>query len=172
MSARIEVVVGRIERQGGDAVVNAANPGLQPGTGVDGALRRAAGPELTEWTSRLNPLEAGEAVMTPGFKLKAKWIIHTSAPVWFLPGEEIDKIKMLEACYRGALMLAHAHNLRSISFPCLGTGNYGWPRDLACDVAVKTCRDALSAKLSLARVRFCCFSEDDAQIYKKRLKQR
>src|SRR5262245_60408290 len=99
MSARIEVVVGRIEAQGGDAVVNAANTRLLPGTGVDGAIRRAAGPDLTAFTETLGPIAQGEAVITPGFKLKAKWIIHTAAPVWPWEMEENRKIAGLSACY-------------------------------------------------------------------------
>jgi O-acetyl-ADP-ribose deacetylase (regulator of RNase III) len=171
MSARLEVIVGRIERQCCDAVVNAANQRLLPGTGVDGAIRQAAGPELTACTAQLQPIAQGAAIITPGFKLKAKWIVHTAAPVWYACEEEAEKLWGLSACYRNALLLAQEKALTSIAFPCLGTGNYAWPKELACDIAVRTCKQTLADAPALKKIVFCCFAEDEAKIYRARLKQ-
>ena len=171
MSARLEFIVGRIERQACDAVVNAANTRLLPGTGVDGAIRAAAGPALTEYTSGLDPISQGEAVISPGFKLKAKWIIHTAAPIWVWEQSEAQKLIGLSACYRNALLLAQREGVSSIAFPCLGTGNYGWPRELACDIAVRTCKQTLGDAPLIQKIVFCCFAAEDAAIYKARLKQ-
>lgn len=169
MTAPFEVIVSRIETLALDAVVNAANKALQPGTGVDGAIRAAAGPELTALTSTLPPIEDGGAVLTPGFNLPARHIIHTAAPVWTAPGEEGAKVARLARCYMGAIKLAHQHSLASLAFPCLGTGNFGWPRGFACAIAVAACEQALADAPSVTRVVFCCFTEADADIYRKGL---
>lgn len=162
-------MIGRIETLAVDAVVNAANPALQPGTGVDGALRAAAGPALTDYTSRLRPIGVGEAVITPGFNLPAKYIIHTAAPVFSREGSETEKIEGLSLCYVSCITLASRNNLRSIAFPCLGTGNFGWPRELACETALDACQAALNAAPAFARVVFCCFTAADAAPYRARL---
>ena len=164
MPAPFEIMVARIETLALDAVVNAANTQLMPGTGVDGALRAAAGPELTRMTSTLPPLEEGEAVITPGYNLPARFIIHTAAPVWRDEGAKGAKLAALARCYANAVALAAARKLSSLAFPCLGTGNFGWPRDVACDTALAACRDA-----PVQRVVFCCFSEADAAPYRARL---
>lgn len=160
-----EVLVGRIETLAVDAVVNAANRWLALGSGVDGALRAAAGPELTRLTQTMGPLAEGEAVMTPGFKLPAKHIIHVAAPIWFAAGEENTKIAALGACYANALKLADKHALESIAFPCLGTGNFGWPGEIACRVALEHARAAGAQAENVARVMFCCFTAADAALY-------
>ncbi len=165
----MEVIVGRIETLAVDAVVNAANRELLPGTGVDGALRRAAGPALTALTQTMAPLAESEAVLTPGFDAPARFILHTAAPIWWLEGEERAKIAALGACYRACIALAGKHALRSVAFPCLGTGNFGWPRERACAVAVEACADASQHTSSVERLVFCCFSEEDAEIYRRAL---
>ena len=170
MAARISVITGHIERLTVDAVVNAANVELHPGTGVDGALRAAAGPALTEATRKLAPIREGDAVITPGFNAPAKHIIHTAAPVWFLEGEESAKIETLARCYANAIALAGAHGLSSIAFPCLGTGNFGWPRDLARDIAIESSREALTQATSVQELVFCCFNEADAELYRSALR--
>lgn len=166
-----EVIVGRIETLALDAVVNAANTKLAPGSGVDGALRAAAGPELTMHTSRLPSIKPGEAVITPGYALAAKHIIHTAAPVWAEDGKEGEHVAGLARCYMSSIKLAATHGLQSLAFPCLGTGVYRWPKGFACGVAIAACEQALSEAPSIGRIVFCCFTEADAAIYNKALAQ-
>lgn len=169
MVAPFEILIARIETLDVDAIVNAANKELMPGTGVDGAIRAAAGPELTQLTNTLAPLDEGEARLTPGFKLSARRIIHVAAPIWTAPGEKSEKIRGLAACYTSVLELAGKEGLTSLAFPCLGTGNFGWPRDFACAIAVAACEEALPQAPSIARVVFCCFTEADATPYRAAL---
>jgi O-acetyl-ADP-ribose deacetylase (regulator of RNase III) len=169
MPAAFETLVGRIETLSVDAVVNAANRELIPGSGVDGALRVAAGPELTRHTETLPAIEVGDAVLTPGFGLSARYIIHTAAPIWVLPGSEGEKVAGLARCYESVIGLAAKHNVKSIAFPCLGTGNFGWPRGFACAIAIAASEQALVQAPEIERVVFCCFTEDDAQIYRAAL---
>jgi O-acetyl-ADP-ribose deacetylase (regulator of RNase III) len=164
MAAQIDIIVGRIEALACDAVVNAANARLLPGSGVDGALRAAAGPALTKLTATMAPLLRSQAVITPGFNAPAKFIIHIAAPIWHEPGDKQEKILELGRSYFNAVKLAHAHKLTSIAFPCIGTGIYGWPTDVACDVALSHVDSALEAT-SIERVIYCCFSETDAALY-------
>lgn len=166
MASPLEVIVGRIEALAVDAVVNAANQQLAPGSGVDGALRAAAGPELTEHTKRLPGVSIGEAVITPGFKLPARFIIHTAAPIWTAPGAEGEKVQGLARCYMSAVKMAASRKFESLAFPCLGTGNFGWPRGFACAIAIAACEQALETAPNLNRLVFCCFTEDDAAIYR------
>lgn len=161
-----EILVARIETLALDAVVNAANRQLAPGTGVDGALRAAAGPNLTRHTSAMAPIEIGEAAITPGFDLPARHIIHTAAPIWTDPGEEGAKVAGLARCYGSSIALAAKHNLTSIAFPCVGTGNYGWPRGFACAIAIAACEEALASAPAIKRIVFCCFSQTDAELYR------
>src|SRR5262249_8061737 len=137
--------------------------------GVDGAIRAAAGAELTQLTNTLAPLEDGEAKLTPGFALGARHIIHVAAPIWTTPGEKGEKIKGLAACYTSVIELAGKEALTSIAFPCLGTGNFGWPRDFACAIAVAACEETLPQAPSLTRIVFCCFTEADAAPYRAAL---
>lgn len=166
MAAPFEVKVGRIETLALDAVVNAANRALAPGTGVDGALRSAAGPDLTTHTSRMPPLAEGEAVITPGFNAPARFIIHVAAPVWTAPGPEGEKVKGLARCYMSAIRMAGSRKFASLAFPCLGTGNFGWPRGFACGIAIAACEEALAEAPSITRLVFCCFDEADAALYR------
>ena len=133
------ILTGRIEALRVDVVVNAANRALAPGSGVDGALRAAAGPELTRLTDTMAPIAEGEAVMTPGFAAMARYIVHTAAPIWPAPGDRAHKIAALERCYANAIRLADTHDAATIAFPCIGTGVYGWPKELACDTALAAC---------------------------------
>lgn len=170
MDAQIEIVVGRIERLALDAVVNAANRHLLPGAGVDGALRAAAGPDLTRLTATLPPLEPSQAVITPGFDGPFKHIIHIAAPVWQGPGDKQEKVFELGKAYINAVKLAAAHQLTSIGFPCIGTGIYGWPANLACGVAMTHVDSALPTSPTIQRVVYCCFSESDAILYRAGLR--
>ncbi|MEZ6024378.1 MAG: macro domain-containing protein [Hyphomonadaceae bacterium] len=166
MSAPFEIAVDRIETLALDAVVNAANTRLLPGTGVDGALRAAAGPELTLCTAAIGEISIGQAVITPGFNAPARYIIHTAAPVWDDGGEKGPKVAGLAGCYKNSIALAQEKQLTSIAFPCLGTGNFRWPRDFACAIAIAACEEALRDAPDVTRVVFCCFTEDDAAIYR------
>jgi O-acetyl-ADP-ribose deacetylase (regulator of RNase III) len=170
MAATRRIIVARIETLKLDAVVNAANRELLPGAGVDGALRAAAGPELTRHTARLPPLDEGGAVLTPGFRAPARHIIHTAAPVYFLDGDETAKVAALRRCYASCIEVAEAHELRSIAFPCLGAGIYGWPRELACRIALETTAQVLRSAKSVSDLAFCCFTEQDADIYRAHLR--
>jgi O-acetyl-ADP-ribose deacetylase (regulator of RNase III) len=169
MAAPFEILIARIETLNVDAIVNAANKELLPGAGVDGAIRAAAGSELTQLTSTLAPLDDGEAKLTPAFKLSARHIIHVAAPVWSEPGAKGDKVRGLAACYTAAMALAGREKFTSIAFPCIGTGNFAWPRDFACAIAVAACEEALPHASSLTRVVFCCFTEADATPYRAAL---
>lgn len=166
MNAPFEIIVGRIETLALDAVVNAANRRLLPGSGVDGALRDAAGPELTKHTARMPAIGDGEAVITPGFNAPARFIIHVAAPVWTEPGPEGEKVKGLAGCYTSAIKMAASRAFTSIAFPCLGTGNFGWPRGFACAIAIAACEEAAAEAPALERIVFCCFTEDDAALYR------
>ena len=150
-----------------DAIVNAANSSLLGGGGVDGAIHRAAGPELVAACRLLGGCKTGEAKLTPGFRLPARWVVHTVGPVWRggLQGEP----ELLAACYRHSLLQAAAKGARSIAFPCISTGIYGYPLEQAARVAVATVRSSL-AKPSFAdigEVLFCCFSEADLMVYQR-----
>jgi O-acetyl-ADP-ribose deacetylase (regulator of RNase III) len=166
MAAPFEILVGRIETLQVDAVVNAANRQLLPGSGVDGALRAAAGPRLTEATSKIPPILTGEAVITPGFDAPMKFIIHTAAPIWTEPGPQAQKVAGLAKCYTSCIKMAASRDFASLAFPCLGTGIYGWPRGFACAIAVAACEQELLNAPKLKRIMFCCFTEDDAKIYR------
>jgi len=169
MTARMDVEVAHIETLALDAIVNAANTRLFAGTGVDGAIRRAAGPELDALLARQEGLAEGAALLTPGFQAPAKHIIHTVAPIYAAPGSEAEKIARLASCYRECLMTAERAGLTSIAFPALGAGNFGWPKPLACQTAVETVTEQLPIAPTIARVVFCCFIEEDAALYRAML---
>ena len=161
-STQLEVIVADITTLDVDAIVNAANRSLLGGGGVDGAIHRAAGPELKAECSKLGGAETGEAKITRGYRLKARHVIHAVGPVW--SGGDADEDELLTSCYRQALALAAAHRLASIAFPAISTGIYGFPADRAARIAVGTVASALSAApRSLGRVVFCCFSVQSAQ---------
>ncbi|MCW5606330.1 MAG: O-acetyl-ADP-ribose deacetylase, partial [Burkholderiales bacterium] len=150
-----------------DAIVNAANASLLGGGGVDGAIHRAAGPELLAECRTLGGCRVGEAKITGGYRLPARHVIHTVGPVWHdgTHGEP----EQLAACYRNALLVADAHGLRSIAFPGISTGVYGYPVGQAAEIAVATVRSSVQEFELIREVVFCCFSSNDLRIYEKLL---
>jgi O-acetyl-ADP-ribose deacetylase len=155
---RISVVVGSIVDLDVDAIVNAANSSLQGGGGVDGAIHRAAGPELAREARRLAPCPTGEARITAGHRLRARHVIHTVGPVW--RGGSAGEPAQLASCYRSSLALAAEHHLATIAFPAISTGIYGYPRAAACAIAVREVADWLDANELPRHVIFCMFSSD------------
>ena len=146
-----------------DAIVNAANGSLAPGGGVCGAIHRAAGPELAQACVEAGPCPTGEARITPGFKLPARFVIHAVGPVW--RGGSRGEAGQLASAYRSALALAAAEGLESIAFPAISTGIYGYPLDLATAIAVREVRAALGGAGSVARVVFACFDQRTLDAY-------
>lgn len=169
MTARFEVLVADITTLDVDAIVNAANPSLGGGGGVDGAIHRAAGPELAGAARAFAPCPIGDAVITPGFRLLARHVIHTVGPVWAGGGN--GEPELLASCYRRSLELAGRAGLRSIAFPAISTGIYGYPRDKAAQVAVATVTGEVDRWPSLERVVFCCFDEANAERYRQLMNQ-
>jgi O-acetyl-ADP-ribose deacetylase len=167
---RMEVVEGDITKLAVDAIVNAANGSLLGGGGVDGAIHRAAGPDLLAECRRLGGCATGEAKITRGYRLPARHVIHTVGPVWSGGGDREDEL--LAACYRRSLELAVAHGLASIAFPAISTGVYGFPPERAAPIAVTTVALTLAREPGLERVLFCCFGTRSAELHRAALERR
>ncbi|HVL69089.1 MAG TPA: O-acetyl-ADP-ribose deacetylase [Vicinamibacterales bacterium] len=153
-----------------DAIVNAANPQLVPGGGVCGAIHRAAGPELARACAEVAPCPTGEARITPGFGLPARYVIHAVGPVWH--GGADREPELLASAYRESLALAQRHGIRSIAFPAISTGIYGYPLDAATGVAVETVRAELDRNGSIEQVIFACFNGAALEAYRRALASR
>jgi O-acetyl-ADP-ribose deacetylase len=165
----IEVLRADITGLDVDAIVNAANEALAPGGGVCGAIHRAAGPELAAACRSLAPCPTGEARLTPGFRLKAKWVVHAVGPVWRGGGQGEDAV--LSSCYRNALIAAERAGARSIAFPAISTGIYGFPVARAAPTAACATVVAWSECPGIERVLFVCFSEEDRAAYAAAVEQ-
>lgn len=155
---RIVAVEGDITAQQVDAIVNAANSSLLGGGGVDGAIHRAAGPELLDCCRRLGGCETGDAKITPGFRLPARWIVHTVGPVW--RGGALGEDDLLASCYRKSLELAAQHGARTLAFPQISTGAYGFPAERACAIAVAAIAETLTRLPSVVQVRCVSFGAE------------
>lgn len=162
----MRAVLGDITALEVDAVVNAARASLLGGGGVDGAIHAAAGPGLLEECRGLGGCETGEAKLTSGYELPAKYVIHTVGPVW--RGGKKGEAALLKSCYLNCLELARKKKIKSIAFPCISTGVYGYPQAEAAGIAVKTAREFLQGGYVLD-ITFCCFSETDLDNYKELL---
>lgn len=165
--ARIEIIPGDITSLDVDAIVNAANAQLRPGGGVCGAIHRAAGKNLREACAALGGCDTGDAVHTDGYELKARYVIHTVGPVWRGGGENEEAL--LASCYRTSLKIAREIGARSIAFPAISTGVYGFPLERATQIAVVTVRDFLTGNDDLDRVVFSVFGDDAESAYRRAL---
>jgi len=164
MTGRMEVFEGDITGLDVDAIVNAANTSLLGGGGVDGAIHRAAGPRLLEECRTLGGCDTGDAKITKGYNLPAKWVIHTVGPVWH--GGDKGEDELLASCYRRSLTLAQENNIRSIAFPAISTGVYRFPADRAAEIAVGTVADVLARSTGIEKVIFACFGRESAELHR------
>lgn len=164
--AELITTPGDITQFAVDAIVNAANTSLLGGGGVDGAIHRAAGPELLAACRKLNGCATGDAKVTPGFGLRAKWIFHAVGPVW--RGGHHNEDALLASCYRRCLELAREHGVRTIAFPAISTGVYGFPSQRAAEIALRTVKDHVQSS-GVERIEFVCFNHDTQTIYEKLL---
>ncbi len=165
--ARLEVIVADITTLGVDAIVNAANTSLLGGGGVDGAIHRAAGPDLLTECRALDGCATGDAKITNGYRLKARHVIHAVGPVW--SGGRRGEDDLLASCYRRAIELCRVNSLVSIAFPAISTGIYSFPADRAAKIAVATTVRALQSAPMVKQVIFCCFSRDSATLHQEAL---
>jgi O-acetyl-ADP-ribose deacetylase (regulator of RNase III) len=167
--SRIQIVEGDITKQRVDAIVNAANTTLLGGGGVDGAIHRAAGPQLMEECRQLNGCATGEAKITKGYNLPARWIIHTVGPVW-RDGQHGED-ELLANCYRNCFALAVPHGIRTMAFPSISTGAYRFPLERAADIALSETKQFLEQNQTLEKIIFVCFGESARDQYQKQFSQ-
>ncbi len=160
---KLKAVKGDIAKLGVEAIVNAANASLLGGGGVDGAIHRAAGPELLAECETLGGCQTGLAKITRGYRLPAKFVIHTVGPIW--RGGNSGEAELLALCYRSSLELVVAHGLKTVAFPSISTGVYGYPIREAADIAVATVKAFIQSHRAVEEIVFCCFSEGDYQIF-------
>lgn len=163
MDGRVIITKGDITAFDVDAIVNAANKTLLGGGGVDGAIHRAAGPQLLEECRTLGGCETGEAKITRGYRLPARHVIHTVGPVWH--GGKSGEDELLASCYRNSLKLAVENGLATVAFPSISTGAYGFPIKRAAPIALRTVKQVLEENPSLSKIYFVCFSDGDLQVY-------
>jgi O-acetyl-ADP-ribose deacetylase (regulator of RNase III) len=168
-NSKLSLVCGDITKQKTEAIVNAANPTLLGGGGVDGAIHRAAGPGLLEECKKLGGCKPGEAKITSGHNLFAKYVIHTVGPVWRGGGE--NEREVLEMCYRNSLELAEKNNIKTISFPSISTGAYRFPLKEASEIALKTVISYLRGNTKIKEVFFVLFDEKTYKVYEESLKE-
>ncbi|MBM7856030.1 O-acetyl-ADP-ribose deacetylase (regulator of RNase III) [Desulfohalotomaculum tongense] len=169
MLDRIEVIQGDITKQKVDAIVNAANNTLLGGGGVDGAIHRAAGPELLQECKKLNGCATGQAKITSGYKLPARWVIHTVGPVWRGGGSQEDQL--LASCYRNSLALAERQNIKTIAFPSISTGVYRFPVERAAKIAIAEIKEFLQRNHSVEKVIMVCFDRQTYNCYRNTVKE-
>jgi O-acetyl-ADP-ribose deacetylase len=169
MDPRIEIKEGDITKELVDAIVNAANSSLLGGGGVDGAIHRAAGPQLLEETRKIGGCPTGEARVSKGYRLPAKWVIHTVGPIW--AGGTRNEDILLASCYRNCLTAARDLGLKSVAFPSISTGAYGFPLDRATEIALKETKRFLDTDKTIGKVVFVCFGQKALNTYKEASKK-
>ena len=169
MRERLEVVAGDITKQEVDAIVNAANNSLLGGGGVDGAIHRAAGPQLLEETRQIGGCPTGEARVSRGYRLPAAWVIHTVGPIW--RGGTANEDRLLASCYKSSLKAAVDLGVKTVAFPSVSTGAYGFPLEPATEIALRETKTFLQGDQTLEKVLFVCFGERVLNVYKEILKR-